>query len=51
MTAILTISMPEALQKYISTQVKERYFSSSSEYVRFLVRKDKEEKENKNETN
>ena len=40
-----TISMPEKLGKYIDQRVKADGYGSDSEFIRDLLRKDKEERE------
>ena len=37
-----TISLPEALKSFVDQQVSARGYSSSSEYVRELIRKDQD---------
>jgi len=39
--ATLNISLPDKMKKYVSRQVDAGFFSSDSEYVRSLIRKDK----------
>ena len=36
----MNISLPQALKSFVDQQVKSRGYSSSSEYVRELIRKD-----------
>ncbi len=38
----MNISLPEALKSFVDQQVSARGYSSSSEYVRELIRKDKD---------
>ena len=38
----MNISLPEALKSYVDQQVTELDYSSSSEFVRELIRKDKD---------
>lgn len=38
----MNISLPEALKSYIDTQVTDRGYGTSSEYVRDLIRKDQD---------
>ena len=38
----MTISLPEALKSFVDQQVGARSYSSSSEYVRELIRKDRD---------
>ena len=38
----MNISLPDALKAYVDEQVAERGFSTSSEYVRELIRKDQD---------
>ena len=36
----MNISLPDVMKEFIDTQVQERGYSTSSEYVRDLIRKD-----------
>lgn len=38
----MNISLPEALKSFVDEQVNERGYSTSSEYVRELIRKDQD---------
>lgn len=38
----MNISLPDALREFVDEQVEARGFSTSSEYVRELIRKDQE---------
>ena len=38
----MNISLPETLKSFVDTQVSERGFGTSSEYMRALIRKDQE---------
>lgn len=38
----MNISLPETLKSYIDTQVTDRGYGTSSEYVRDLIRKDQD---------
>ena len=38
----MNISLPEALKSFVDRQVRSRGYSSSSEYVRELIRKDQD---------
>ena len=38
----MNISLPEALKSFVDQQVNDRGYSSSSEYVRELIRKDQD---------
>ncbi|RZL87508.1 MAG: type II toxin-antitoxin system ParD family antitoxin [Variovorax sp.] len=38
----MNISLPETLKEFVDQQVTERGFGTSSEYVRELIRKDKD---------
>ena len=38
----LNISLPESLKAFVDQQVRSRAYSSSSEYVRELIRKDQD---------
>jgi antitoxin ParD1/3/4 len=38
----MNISLPEALKDFVDEQVNERGYGTSSEYVRELIRKDKD---------
>ena len=38
--ATMNISLPETIKNFIDTQVQERGYSTSSEYVRELIRND-----------
>ncbi len=38
----MTVSLPEALKSFVDQQVSARGYSSSSEYVRELIRKDQD---------
>jgi antitoxin ParD1/3/4 len=38
----MNISLPDALKEFVDKQVQERGYSTSSEYVRELIRKDQE---------
>ena len=38
----MNISLPEALKSFVDDQVSERGYSTSSEYVRELIRKDQD---------
>jgi len=38
----MNISLPDALKSFVDTQVAERGYSTSSEYVRELIRKDQD---------
>jgi antitoxin ParD1/3/4 len=38
----MNISLPESLKSYVDEQVAERGYSTSSEYVRELIRKDQD---------
>ena len=38
----MNISLPEALKSFVDTQVAERGYSTSSEYVRELIRADQD---------
>lgn len=38
----MNISLPDALKSFVDTQVNTRGYSSSSEYVRELIRKDQD---------
>lgn len=38
----MNISLPEGLKEYVDQQVVQRGFGTSSEYVRELIRKDRE---------
>ena len=40
-----TISMPDAMSKYIDKRVKAGQYGNDSEYIRDLIRKDREERE------
>jgi antitoxin ParD1/3/4 len=40
-----TISMPDAMGKYIEKRVRSGQYGNDSEYIRELVRKDREERE------
>ncbi len=42
MTATMNISMPEALRDYVKNRVGEGDFSTPSDYVRALIRADRE---------
>lgn len=43
--ATMNISLPDALKDFVERQVEGRHFSTSSEYVRELIRKDQERME------
>ncbi len=36
----MNISLPESLKQFVDTQIQERGYGSSSEYVRDLIRRD-----------
>ncbi|MBI5440720.1 MAG: type II toxin-antitoxin system ParD family antitoxin [Deltaproteobacteria bacterium] len=36
----MNISLPDGMRRFVDTQVRERGYSTSSEYVRDLIRKD-----------
>ena len=38
----MNVSLPEALKSFVDQQVRSRGYSSSSEYVRELIRKDQD---------
>ncbi len=38
----MNISLPDALRDFVEHQVAQRHYSTSSEYVRELIRKDQE---------
>jgi antitoxin ParD1/3/4 len=38
----MNVSLPEALKSFVDEQVSERGYSTSSEYVRELIRKDQD---------
>ena len=40
--ATMNISLPDALRDFVEHQVSQRHYSTSSEYVRELIRKDQE---------
>lgn len=40
--ATMNISLPEALKDFVEEQVERRHYSTSSEYVRELIREDQE---------
>jgi antitoxin ParD1/3/4 len=40
----LNISLPEQLKSYVETQVKQGDYGTPSEYVRELIRRDKEQR-------
>ena len=40
-----TISMPDAMAKYIDKRVKAGQYGNDSEYIRDLIRRDQEERE------
>ena len=40
--ATMNISLPDSLKDFVDEQVAERGYSTSSEYVRELIRKDKD---------
>ena len=40
----LNISLPESLKEYLENQVKERGYSTPSDYIRALVREDQKRK-------
>ncbi len=40
--ATMNISLPDALRDFVEQQVEERHYSTSSEYVRELIRREQE---------
>ncbi len=44
----MNISLPEPLKNFVDAQVEQRGYSTSSEYVRELIRKDQERQHLKN---
>lgn len=42
--ASMNISLPQSLRDFVAAQVKERGYSTPSEYVRELVRRDQKER-------
>lgn len=45
MAATMNVSLPDALRLFVETQVVERGYASSSEYIRELVRRDQSRQE------
>jgi len=40
--ATMNVSLPKKMKEYIETQVKEGFYSNTSDYVRELIRRDQE---------
>ena len=40
--ATLTISLPHSMKEYIETRIRDGYYSTPSEYIRSLIRDDRE---------
>jgi len=38
----MNVSLPEALRSFVESQVTEQHYGSTSEYVRYLIRRDQE---------
>lgn len=43
--ATMTISLPEKMKEWVEDQLESGYFASSSDYVRDLIRRDREKRE------
>ena len=43
--ATMTISLPEKMKEWVEDQLEAGYFASSSDYVRDLIRRDREKRE------
>jgi antitoxin ParD1/3/4 len=47
--ATMTISLPDTMKEWIEAQIREGDYASTSDYVRDLVRRDKQKREHERE--